>query len=74
MTFLVIVKTSEIIQLLASHTSLSEMLIYFSEGGVGAIVVSFKLGLEFFSKESNKFGLFNGPISIKLDKDGFERR
>ena len=58
MTFLVIVETGEITQVLASRTGLSETLIYLSEGRVGAVVVSSKPGLEFFSKESNKVGLF----------------
>ena len=31
-------------------------------------------GLESFSKESNEFGLFWGPVSIKLDKDELEIR
>ena len=31
-------------------------------------------GLESFSKESNEVGLSWGPVSIKLDKDGLERR
>ena len=37
-------------------------------------VVSSEPGLESFSKESNKVRLFWGPVNIKLDKDGLERR
>ena len=41
---------------------------------VPSCVVPSEPGLEFFSKKSNEVGLFWGSVSIKLDKDGLERR
>ena len=37
-------------------------------------VFSFEPGLEFFSKESNEVGLFWGPVSIKFDEEGLQKR